>query len=103
MTDVQESLDSLVAYCRDLQRVAPLPTKWSRLYEMLPERARNRSGGWEPSLPLILGAWHQTSASEKMIRLQEHLEWAASHGALDVVGRYLRDLPEEDWCHLGDC
>ena len=103
MTDIAESLDSLLAYCQDNGRVVSMPKHWSRLLEMLPGRSRNETGGWEPALPLILGAWGNTTAEEKMARLQEHLAWAATHGVLDTVGQYLRALPESDWCHLGDC
>ena len=38
---------------------------------MLPDRRREGSG-WEPPLPLILAAWHTTSALSKMLRLEEH-------------------------------
>jgi hypothetical protein len=31
-----------------------------------------------------------------MLRLTEHIEWAAQHGALDLVARFLRELREED-------
>ncbi len=38
----------------------------------------------------------------KMLRLAEHIEWAAQHGALESVARFLRDLREEDWHHVGE-
>jgi hypothetical protein len=38
----------------------------------------------------------------KMLRLAEHIEWAAKHDALDSVGKFLRELREEDWFHIGD-
>ena len=53
--------------------------------------------GWQPAPPLILPAWHDTSAELKMLRLTEHIEWAAQQGALEVVARFLRGLREEDW------
>jgi hypothetical protein len=37
-----------------------------------------------------------------MLRLTEHIEWAAQHDALDSVARFLRELREEDWCHIGE-
>jgi hypothetical protein len=51
---------------------------------------------------LILAAWHDTPAMLKMLRMAEHIEWAAQHGALEVVAKYLRSLPEDQWLHLGD-
>jgi hypothetical protein len=40
--------------------------------------------------------------SEMPHRLSEHIEWAAQHGALDLVDRFLRELREEDWFHFGE-
>ena len=64
---------------------------------------RTRTGnGWQPALPLILAAWHDTPALLKMLRLAEHIEWAAQHSALEKVARFLRELREEDWHHVGE-
>ena len=98
MTD---SVKSLVEYCRINKRVCPLPDFWNQLWEMLPDRERD-GGGWKPSLPLILAAWHDTPAILKMVRLSEHIEWAAQHGALDTIGGFLRGLHEEHWHHVGE-
>jgi hypothetical protein len=70
------SVESLVAFCRKNDRVCPLPPLWNRLWEMLPERTRF-GAGWQPPPPLILAAWHDTPAMLKMLRLAEHIEWAA--------------------------
>jgi hypothetical protein len=68
---------------------------------MLPER-RQGADGWEPPLPLILAAWHTTPALPKMVRLAEHIEWAAKHNAITEISAYLRSLPEKEWFHLGE-
>jgi hypothetical protein len=65
-------------------------------------RPRAVGAGWQPPAPLILAAWHDTPATLKMLRLTEHIEWAAKHDALNSVGRFLRELREEDWFHIGD-
>jgi hypothetical protein len=39
---------------------------------------------------------------EKMLRLTEHIEWAASHGCFSDVAGFLRRLKEEEWHHLSD-
>jgi hypothetical protein len=98
---MSETVESLVAYCRENDRVCPLPPLWNHLWEMLPNRVRV-GAGWQPPLPLILAAWHETPAMPKMLRLVEHIEWAAKHDALDSVGTFLRELREEDWFHIGD-
>jgi len=79
-------------------RVCPQPTHWNELWEMLPNRRRAGSG-WEPALPLILAAWHNTSDTEKSDRLLLHLKWAESHGALKAVASYLATLKPDNW-HL---
>ena len=96
-----ETVESLVAYCRENARVCPMPQHWHRLWEMLPNRVQVNVG-WQPPLPLILAAWYDTPAISKMARLAEHIDWAAKHDALDSVGQFLRELREEDWCHVGE-
>ena len=53
-------------------RVCPLPQKWLQLYEMLPDKTR-KGRGWEPSLLMRLGAWSDTPALSKILRLREHI------------------------------
>lgn len=98
MTDTTQSL---LAYCRENGRVCPKPDAWNKLWELLPER-RQIDSGWQPSLPLILGAWAYTSNLEKMLRLAEHIEWADKHGNLPEAAAFVRKLTENDWHHLAD-
>ena len=98
---MSETVESLVAYCRENRRVCPLPSAWNRLWEMLPGRFQD-DDGWRPPLPLILAAWYHTPGLLKMFRLEEHIEWAAKHGALEAVGGLLRGLREDDWLHISD-
>lgn len=58
MTD---TADSLISYSREKSRVCPMPMQWDALWNLLPNRKRVGSG-WEPALPLILAAWHDTPA-----------------------------------------
>ena len=97
MTTIEEVLSEIQ---RD-NRVCPKPQKWQELYDMLPNKKRKGSG-WEPALPLILAAWWDTPAISKMLRLREHVEWAAAHGCLGEVYSFLRELPEEQWHHIGE-
>lgn len=82
-------------------RVCPMPPQWKALYDMLPEKIQTPTG-WEPPLPLILAAWWHTSPLEKMARFRVHLDWAESHGCIDQVAAFLRDLPEDQWYHCAD-
>jgi len=97
----KEQLAELKASCGSNNRVCPVPDRWDELWEMLPNKTRV-GGGWEPPLPLILGAWSFTSNLEKIIRLNEHLNYSLESGCLDKVGKFLHSLSEEEWHHLGD-
>ncbi|MBI3699997.1 MAG: hypothetical protein HY242_06055 [Afipia sp.] len=101
MTKPIETCDALIAYCRHNDRVCPQPQLWQQLWEKLPNR-KQIGVGWEPSLPLILAAWHDTPAMLKMLRLAEHIEWADRHNKLQEIASFLRELPEESWHHIGD-
>jgi hypothetical protein len=49
-----------------------------------------------------LAAWHDTPAMLKMLRLAEHIEWAAKHDSSEAIGRFFRELREEDGYHIGE-
>ena len=97
----RETVESLIAYCRENDRVCPQPVAWDRLWKTLPDR-KQLGTGWQPALPLILAAWHDTPAMLKMLRLAEHIQWAETHAALAPVSKFLRELSEAEWFHIGD-
>lgn len=95
-----ETFESLWEYCSANNRV--IPKDWHKLYEMLKNKRRKQSGGWEPSLPLILAAWDVTMPIDKQLRFKEHIKWAFDNGQIHEIGTYLRLLREEDWFHFGE-
>jgi hypothetical protein len=101
MHNSPDSQDDLLVIATQNARICPMPQVWNRLYDLLPGK-RRVGAGWEPALPLILAAWHDSTTLAKAARFREHIEWAASHGAVDSVRQFLRALPEEQWLHLGD-
>ena len=103
MADVPSvSVDDLKAYCRSNGRVCPLPKRWNDIWKSLPRRQQLPNGGWQPPVPLVLGAWYHASNNEKAERLVQHIDWAAQHGCLQEVDAKLRSLPERDWHHMTD-
>jgi len=98
---MSEAVDRLIAYCRENNRVCPLPKAWQQLWEMLPDR-RRVGDAWEPAVPLILAAWHEAPAMVKMVRLAEHIQWAEKRNTLPEVAAFLRGLLEDEWHHLGE-
>lgn len=102
MNESLETLESLWAYCTAENRLVPMPPQWNQLYGMLKNIHQKPSGGWEPPLPLILAAWHHSMPIEKQLRFKDHLQWALDQGQIDEVGRYLRSLAANEWCHFGE-
>jgi len=90
-----EKLDALLVYVQTDGRVCPNPQEWETLWEMLPDKKRD-GNGWYPPLPLILAAWYEPHLY-KIIRLREHIQYAAEHNVLDQVDEYLRSLKPEQW------
>ena len=70
-----------------------MPQQWSSLWKLLP----NYSGvgtGREAAMPLILGAWHESTDCEKSLRLTAYIEWAEKWGALETVKAFLYSLED---------
>ena len=90
------SLQQLLLEVDRQGRICPQPAQWGRLWKLLPDR-QHVDNGWQPPLPLILGAWWQASDSEKRERFELHLRWADQHGSLEDVTTYLKTLEPDDW------
>lgn len=95
------NLEEVLAEVQKNKRVCPQPQRWQQLFDMLPDKQRKGSG-WKPPAPLILAAWWDTPALSKMLRLREHIEWAASHGYIEEVSSFLRELTEDQWHHIDE-
>ncbi len=95
---MKETFELLWEYCTSNNKICPMPIKWNELYQLL-ENTQQIGVGYEPPIPLILGAWHNTSDYQKQNRLKVHIEWAKEHNQLDDIGSYLRSLKKEEWLH----
>lgn len=102
MSESIETFESLWEYCTSKDKLCPVPMRWNDLFGMLKNIKQNVSGGWKPSLPLILAAWYDTTPIEKQLRFKEHIKWASDNNQLEEVGKYLRSLAEEEWAHFGE-
>lgn len=58
---------------------------WHGLYTLLPDAP----DGSKPPNPLILGGDIPGDHEGKRERMRAHIEWAAKHGALERVHRYI--------------
>ena len=95
------SLQELIDYCKDKDRVCPQPQLWNEMWNKLKDK-KQIGARWQPPLPLILAAWWEASTDLKKQRLIQHLTWADSHGQLKEIAKYLTSLTEEQWFHLHD-
>jgi hypothetical protein len=95
------TLEEVFVEARRDNRICPQPRRWQELFDMLPDK-RPKGASWEPAPPLILAAWWTTPAFLRMLRLREHIEWAAEHGCLDQIHSFLSQLPEDEWHHIGE-
>ena len=78
-------------------RVCPRPNHWQALYDLLPDKKKNK-----PTPPLIGPSWNSSPSITKRTCLREHFEWAEQHGVLEEVLAFVRALPETDWFHMND-
>ena len=65
MADSLVSRDDVLAIATKYERICPLPKPWNRRHEMLPGKS-SVGAGWEPALPLILAACHDSRAAMKL-------------------------------------
>jgi hypothetical protein len=106
---------SLIEYCQEGSRV--YPNKWGDFWELLYSILEQRNDediqdenspydllGYDqskeverPPPSLILGG-SGASNRQKRKRLQEQIEWADRHGAINRVDKFLRDISADDWC-----
>jgi hypothetical protein len=98
---MQDTPELLIAYCKEQNRICPLPTFWNAVYKTLSVRAGRNEVDKCP-LPLILAAWDEASPLLKMTRLEEQIRWASENGNFDKVSIYLRSLQEQQWFHIGE-
>jgi hypothetical protein len=96
----KESFAALWSFCTEKDRI--VPKDWNKLYKRLTNKRQLPSGGWEPALPLILAAWHETSSFEKQARFKEHIQWALEQNQIEQIGIYLRSLGEDGWYHIDE-
>ena len=96
---MEDKIKSLIEYVQSEGRVCPMPAFWNDMWNMLPDRRQKANGGWDPSLPLILAAWWDTTAEDKRGRLRSHIEYAANKGVLDKIDTFLRNLTPEQWAY----
>lgn len=88
------SVDDLIAFARRHNRVCPRPLLWSALYVLL-EGEHYADLRPPPQGPTL-------SNLQRRLHFREHIEWAARHGKLETMAKYLASLAEPDWVHMGE-
>ena len=88
--------EEIIKLMDEKEIICPMPGEWGTLYKMLPAKRVN-GAGWEPGLPLILAAWDHTPLLPKMLRFQEHLDFALENGVIDQVHEYIFSLTDDQF------
>lgn len=93
---IKSELDTFLEFCSAENRICPQPKFWNELYELFPDKRRTDSG-WELPLPLILGAWTNSTDLEKMERFHMHVRYATQKNVLPEVMQLIKSLRQQDW------
>lgn len=96
----QPSWEELLQECTKNNRICPIPLIWNELYQLAIEANCNLHE--PPQLPLILGAWWDTSDAAKAARFIQLIQWSAQHQLSDVLWAYLGLLQESEWHHADE-
>ena len=91
------SVDDVILFARRNNRVCPRPLLWSALYLLL---EGERYSDLRPP-PTQGSLWETLSNLQRRLHFREHIEWAARHGKLETLAKYLASLAEPDWVHMG--
>jgi hypothetical protein len=91
------SIDEFMREITKNNRVCPNPILWNDLHTLAIES--NFNNQTPPSLPLILGAWWDTSDADKAERLKELIDCCYATEVSDIAWTFVKSLDEEDWHH----
>ncbi|MCG2592137.1 hypothetical protein LZ009_05015 [Ramlibacter sp. XY19] len=91
------SVDDVIAFARRHNRVSPRTMLWSALYVLL---EGDHYADLRP--PPTQDGWATMSNLQRRLHFREHIEWAARHGKLEAMAKYLASLAEPDWVHMGE-
>jgi hypothetical protein len=95
------TLEKLLALCTQTNRVCPVGPVWQELYDAMVAKAP--AGAAASLAPPLTGVeWTRTSPLAKRMTFKDQLGWAAKHGLVDDVHRFLVRLTETQWHHMGD-
>ena len=95
------SFEDTVMYCQSEGRICPKPHFWNEFWNGLPNKKR-KENSWEPSVPLILASWWETTDKDKQDRFDVHIRYAFENGYGKKAQEYLMSLSEHDWHHIGE-
>lgn len=93
----QPTKDDFLKEITKNNRVCPNPNLWNDLHILA--TASDFNGHTPPSLPLILGAWWDTSDSDKSKRLKELIDWCYVASVSDIAWTFIQSLDESEWHH----
>ena len=94
------TVEDVMVEARKNNRVCPKPTQWAALFGKFREWAP--AGAHLPPPPLSGDSWQRTPPLAKRMAFRAHVEWAEEQQCLTQLLRFLRQLAEGEWQHMGD-
>ena len=92
--DDQEILVKIKNFMNNNNYFCLMPIMWMEMFKMIEEWNDEKE---KISIPLILAAWHHTTGLMKLIRFNEHLDFAFKKGKIRTIDEYLNKLKDDDW------
>ena len=95
------TVGTVLALSKKNNRICPVAGQWLMLHDILTLGGRRNLKPAAPE-PVTGRAFVATSSINKRIRMRDQILWAADYGGLAAMYEFLLQLPEEDWCHVGE-
>jgi len=96
------TVDLAMVVARRNNRVCPRPLQWDEFTYLLSTAGQRAKVRTPPPMPATGASWSATPPLTKRLCFREQIEWAGEHGVLADVMRFIEELPENAWLHMGD-
>jgi len=93
---MKNTLEELIKYCVDKNRVCPMPIKWVQISEIISVKP-GYPGNHVSLSPLILGGW-DSSNEKKRDKLKTQIEYVAQDPEIyQELEKFILNLKDDEW------
>ena len=90
----QAVLEKIKKFMSDNSYFCLEPVKWNEMYKMI---VQWNDSNEKLSNPFILAAWYDVPGLTKLMRFNEHLDFAFRKGKIKLIDEFLNEINEDDW------